>query len=84
VPSRASTHGSLRPSTVASALATGTNRFVGNGDAPRRLGAAGDDAAAREIKALTRDGCTEIVAERHGKAHDGEPVIVHLVFKRLC
>ncbi len=42
------------------------------------------DAAAREIKALSRTGCTEIVDERHARARDGEPVIVHLVFRRLC
>ncbi|WP_119355386.1 hypothetical protein [Azohydromonas sediminis] len=42
------------------------------------------DAAAREIKALTRDGCTEIVSERHAHTRDGEPIVVHLVFKRLC
>jgi hypothetical protein len=41
------------------------------------------DAAAREIKALAGRGCTEVLSERHGRAADGEPVIVHLVFRRL-
>jgi hypothetical protein len=41
------------------------------------------DAAAREIKALAGRGCTEVLSERHGLAADGEPVILHLVFRRL-
>lgn len=41
------------------------------------------DAAAREIKALAGRGCTEVLSERHGRAADGEPVILHLVFRRL-
>lgn len=41
------------------------------------------DAAAREIQALAAHGGTEIVSQRHALAHDGEPVVVHLVFRRL-
>jgi len=41
------------------------------------------DAAAREIKALASRGCTEVLSERHGRGADGEPVIMHMVFRRL-
>ncbi|NWG76044.1 MAG: hypothetical protein HXY24_15830 [Rubrivivax sp.] len=41
------------------------------------------DAAARDIKELVKSGCTEIVDEK--VAHvGGEPITVHLAFRRLC
>lgn len=40
------------------------------------------DAAARDIKALARSGCTEIVDERVAQIR-GEPVTVRLAFRRL-
>ena len=41
------------------------------------------DAAARDIKALVQQGCTEIVDERVEPV-GGEPITVHLAFRRLC
>ncbi|MCU0814191.1 MAG: hypothetical protein MUC32_07670 [Burkholderiaceae bacterium] len=41
------------------------------------------DAAARDIKAFVAHGCTEIVDEKVEHL-GGEPITVHLAFRRLC
>lgn len=41
------------------------------------------DAAARDIKALVAQGCTEIVDEKV-EQRGGEPITVRLAFRRLC